>query len=227
MPGRTAYHGLLEIGKQDVAVGEATQKTSIENIEKRAEEALLAVASPQATEVMPLPVVSASTPQMDPEIIELFIEEAKEEIASIKRHLPAWAAAPDDMEKLITVRRSFHTLKGSGRMVGAERIGEYCWAVENLLNRLINRTLTRTPPMIDFIQLAASAVPELVEQLEVGTAPKADVNLFIARSNAPALKEIAERFREAIDRNFWHPRSNTAIELLNNLAGERTPWQSP
>ena len=54
-----------------------------------------------------------------------------------------------------------------------------------------------------------------------------EVRDFIARSNAPALKEIAERFREAIDRNIWHPRSNAAIELLNNLAGERTPWQSP
>ena len=52
------------------------------------------------------------------------IEEAKEEIASIRKNLPAWAKAPDDMETLITVRRSFHTLKGSGRMVGAERIGE-------------------------------------------------------------------------------------------------------
>jgi cobaltochelatase CobN len=50
---------------------------------------------------------------------------------------------------------------------------------------------------------------------------------FIARSNAPALKEIAERFREAIDRNIWHPRSNEAIDILNRLAGERTPWQSP
>ena len=50
---------------------------------------------------------------------------------------------------------------------------------------------------------------------------------FIARSNAPALKEIAERFREAVDRNIWHPRSNAAIEILNTLAGERAPWQSP
>jgi cobaltochelatase CobN len=49
----------------------------------------------------------------------------------------------------------------------------------------------------------------------------------IARSNAPALKEIAERFREAIDRNIWHPRSNAAIDILNRLAGERTPWQNP
>ena len=101
---------------------------------------------------------------MDPELLELFIEEAKEEIASIKRKLPVWADEPDDLETLITVRRSFHTLKGSGRMVGAERIGEYCWAVENLLNRLINHTLQRTPPMVDFVIEAAAAVPELVEQ---------------------------------------------------------------
>ena len=88
------------------------------------------------------------------------------------------------METLITVRRSFHTLKGSGRMVGAERIGEYCWSVENLLNRLINRTLVRTPPMVEFILEAAAAVPELVEQLEVGTEPKGDISLLMARAHA-------------------------------------------
>ncbi len=175
---------LVELKEQDEAKIEPTQKLSIEGIEERAAEASRETEAPQVTQVIPLPVVSTDTAQMDPEIIELFIEEAKEEIASIKRHLPAWAAAPDDMEMLITVRRSFHTLKGSGRMVGAERIGEYCWAVENLLNRLINRTLTRTPPMVDFIQLAAAVVPELVEQLEIGTAPTSDISLFITRANA-------------------------------------------
>ncbi|MCI0516690.1 MAG: Hpt domain-containing protein, partial [Woeseiaceae bacterium] len=138
----------------------------------------------QATEVMPMQVVSRRAEHLDPELLELFIEEAKEEITSIKRNLPQWAEAPDDMETLITVRRSFHTLKGSGRMVGAERIGEYSWAIENLLNKLINRTLARTPPMISFIQQAAAVVPELVEQLEVGTEPAADVNLIMARANA-------------------------------------------
>ena len=175
---------LLETKEQDAMDIEPTQKLSIEGIEERAAEALRESDPLQATEVIPMPVVSSETAQMDPEIIELFIEEAKEEIASIKRHLPAWAATPDDMDMLITVRRSFHTLKGSGRMVGAERIGEYSWAIENLLNRLINRTLPRTPPMVDFIQLAAAAVPELVEQLEVGTNPTSDISLFIARANA-------------------------------------------
>lgn len=137
-----------------------------------------------STSVLSAPVVADDADNLDPELIELFIEEAKEEIASIKRNLPRWAEAPDDMEALITVRRSFHTLKGSGRMVGAERIGEYCWSVENLLNKLINRTLARTPPMMQFITDAAGIVPELVEQLEVGTEPASDVALHIARANA-------------------------------------------
>ncbi len=138
----------------------------------------------QETDIIPLPVVAEDAEHLDPELLELFIEEAREEIASIDRNLPRWADAPEDMETLITVRRSFHTLKGSGRMVGAERIGEYCWSIENLLNRLINRTLTRTPPMIEFILQAAAVVPELIEQLEVGAEPESDVNLMMARANA-------------------------------------------
>jgi len=140
----------------------------------------------QMTTVMPpaAPVVAETAEHLDPELLELFIEEAKEEISTINRNLPAWADAPDDMETLITVRRSFHTLKGSGRMVGAERIGEYAWSVESLLNRLINKTMVRTPPMVAFILEAANAVPELVEQLEVGTEPKTDISLLMARANA-------------------------------------------
>jgi len=52
----------------------------------------------------------------DPELVELFIEEAKEEIASIHRQLPLWTADLKNSDALIAVRRSYHTLKGSGRM---------------------------------------------------------------------------------------------------------------
>ena len=157
---------------------------------------------------------SADAEHLDPELLELFIEEAKEEIASINRNLPLWAESPDDMETLITVRRSFHTLKGSGRMVGAERIGEYCWSVENLLNKLINRTLIRTPPMIQFIVAASKLVPELVEQLEVGAEPDSDVALYMARASAfaegdpnAAVLTLAPAREEAA------PEESTALEM--------------
>ncbi|MBT8101034.1 MAG: Hpt domain-containing protein, partial [Gammaproteobacteria bacterium] len=172
------------IAEQDEEPAETTQRIPRAEIEAAALEVPPDTGRHQATEVMPLPVFANDSANLDPELLELFIEEAKEEIASIKRNLPPWAESPDDMETLITVRRSFHTLKGSGRMVGAERIGEYCWSIENLLNRLINHTLVRTPPMVDFVLEAAAAVPGLVEQLEVGTEPAADINLLIARAHA-------------------------------------------
>ena len=161
-----------------------TMKIAKLDMDKFAAEQQAAADSAQGTAVIPMPVIAPDAEHLDPELLELFIEEAKEEIASVKRNLPKWQEAPEDMETLITVRRSFHTLKGSGRMVGAERIGEYCWSVEGLLNKLINRTLARTPPMVDFIVEAVAAVPELVEQLEVGTEPTSDISLLIARANA-------------------------------------------
>ncbi|MDP6645613.1 MAG: cobaltochelatase subunit CobN [Rhodospirillales bacterium] len=43
------------------------------------------------------------------------------------------------------------------------------------------------------------------------------VREFIEDSNPAALREIAERFEEAVERGFWHPRSNSAGALLANL----------
>ena len=56
---------------------------------------------------------------------------------------PSGATNRDDSESLQTMRRSFHTLKGSGRIVGASNIGEFSWSVENLLNRVIDGTVQR------------------------------------------------------------------------------------
>ena len=44
---------------------------------------------------------------------------------------PQWEQNPLDAEALRDVRRAFHTLKGSGRMVGAHRVGEFSWSIEN------------------------------------------------------------------------------------------------
>ena len=110
--------------------------------------------------------------EIDPEFLELFIEEAKDEIAKLKQLFPLWDENPQDQDALVNVRRSFHTLKGSGRMVGAQLIGEFAWSVENLLNRVINKTLERTPDMMALLREAVAAVPELVEQLETARDPQ-------------------------------------------------------
>jgi cobaltochelatase CobN len=43
--------------------------------------------------------------------------------------------------------------------------------------------------------------------------------MFIASANAPALREIAERLTEAMERSLWQPRSNSAKVMLEALRG--------
>ncbi len=115
------------------------------------------------------PLIAVPEPEaVDPQFVELFIEEAKEEIASVQKTFPLWDQNPMDLEALSSMRRSFHTLKGSGRMVGARAIAEFAWSIENLLNRIIDKTLSRTPGMMALLRNSVAALPQLVEQLETG-----------------------------------------------------------
>jgi chemosensory pili system protein ChpA (sensor histidine kinase/response regulator) len=147
---------------------------------------LQAVRRPAAGRPAPTPPPKALDREVDPEFLELFIEEAKDEITKLKRLFPLWDENPQDQDSLVNVRRSFHTLKGSGRMVGAQLIGEFAWSVENLLNRVINKTLERSPEMMTLLREAVAAVPELVEQLETGRAPQAGVARIIEGLNTIA-----------------------------------------
>jgi chemosensory pili system protein ChpA (sensor histidine kinase/response regulator) len=73
-----------------------TMKVQRVELDKIAQDQQAEAQKSQATAVMPMPVVSDETRDLDPELLELFIEEAKEEIASIKRNLPRWSEKPDD-----------------------------------------------------------------------------------------------------------------------------------
>ncbi|HWX81459.1 MAG TPA: Hpt domain-containing protein [Steroidobacteraceae bacterium] len=129
------------------------------------------------------PLIALPQPEaVDPQFVELFIEEAKEEIASVQRNFPLWDQNPMDFESLSSIRRSFHTLKGSGRMVGARSIAEFAWSIENLLNRIIDKTLSRTPGMMGVLRNSVAALPQLVEQLETGRQSSLPIEALMARA---------------------------------------------
>jgi chemosensory pili system protein ChpA (sensor histidine kinase/response regulator) len=146
-----------------------------------------------STQASTHPLVAIPQPDaVDPQFVELFIEEAKEEIASIQQSFPMWDQNPMDQESLGVLRRSFHTLKGSGRMVGARLIAEFGWSIENLLNRIIDKTLSRTPGLMALLRNAVAALPQLVEQLESGRQNSTPVNDIMTRAFAYADGREAE-----------------------------------
>ncbi|HKK13949.1 MAG TPA: Hpt domain-containing protein [Gammaproteobacteria bacterium] len=106
--------------------------------------------------------------EVDEEILGIFIEEAEEELAVIQECMPQWVTDQENGDALSTMRRSFHTLKGSGRLVGAVDIGEFAWAFENMLNRVIDRTVMPGQTMFALLQQASDALVELIAQVKSG-----------------------------------------------------------
>lgn len=99
---------------------------------------------------------------IDGELLEIFLEEAREETASAVEQLALWRANPDDRDALATLRRSFHTLKGSGRLVGAERVGRLMQTAEGLLNQVIDGSLKSGPDLVTWVADTVALLPELV-----------------------------------------------------------------
>ena len=111
---------------------------------------------------------------IDEDIRNIFIEEAQEVLAELGEKIPVWEVDTHELVALKDIRRGFHTLKGSGRMVGAHQIGEMCWAVENMLNRVLDGTLAVSGALVGFIKDTHRKLPILVEDFQQQRAPSID-----------------------------------------------------
>ena len=136
--------------------------------------------APKPAEHLPRPFSSSGfqmvpSDDIDDEIREVFVEEVQDELIGLAKYYPAWKNDPNDFEKLKPVRRSFHTLKGSGRLVGALAIGEFSWKVENMLNRALDKSIPTSPAMIACLDEAIAALPQLLAGLKGEGNPTANI----------------------------------------------------
>ena len=164
--------------------------------------------------------LSALAENASPELVRLFVEEAQEELEKIQRQFPLWDQNPLDRDALEVVRRSFHTLKGSGRMVGARELGELAWAAESLLNRLLDNTLTRTQAIVETLRQAIAALPRLIERLRSGQLSGTDSTAITAAAHALAAG------REAIPppaMSAEQTQQTQAAETMEAPAGQSPP----
>ncbi len=91
----------------------------------------------------------------DDDLLDIFLEEAREVVQTGGAAIEVLATAPADMEQQTTLRRAFHTLKGSSRMVGLAQFGEAAWSMEQLLNAWLAE---QKPVTEDVRQLAGDAL---------------------------------------------------------------------
>ena len=102
----------------------------------------------------------------DQELLEVFLEEAQEALGNMRDNMEACQLHSDSHEALSTIRRGFHTLKGSGRMVGLTDLGEVAWVIERALNKWLHHNKPATPELLRFIKLAVETFSGWIEALK-------------------------------------------------------------
>ncbi|MBA3033206.1 MAG: Hpt domain-containing protein [Gammaproteobacteria bacterium] len=136
--------------------------------------------APVAPSAETVRLAAASNAEVDAELLSIFLEEGHEVLATIAAALPQLARQSHDRETLTTVRRSFHTLKGSGRMVGLTDLGEAAWEVEQTFNKWLQQEQPATPPLLAMLENAHVLFEDWVAQLETSGDTWHDATALVA-----------------------------------------------
>ncbi|MFP5466583.1 MAG: Hpt domain-containing protein [Gammaproteobacteria bacterium] len=101
------------------------------------------------------PAPAPADDDLDAELLDVFLEEANEVVVNGREAVAALRSSPAELEHQTTLRRAFHTLKGSSRMVGLNEFGEAAWAMEQVLNALLAE---QRPAAEGLLDLSADAL---------------------------------------------------------------------
>ena len=102
---------------------------------------------------------------LDDEMREVFLEEAGEVLEGARTALAGLGHEPADPQRIATLRRAFHTLKGSSRMVGLREFGAAAWACEQVYNNRLAEQRPADPPLLEFTSRALAELANWVDAI--------------------------------------------------------------
>ena len=111
------------------------------------------------------PITLVEDFEHDDEMREVFLEEAREVVEAGRTASAELREAPGDLGLLTTLRRAFHTLKGSSRMVGLKSFGEAAWACEQVLNTQLAEQRAAEPALVEFAEWVLAYLGDWIEDI--------------------------------------------------------------
>ena len=146
-------------------------------------------AAPVAMDLSSTPTRTVAMPRAeaeedDTDLRDIFLEEAKEVVQNGQAAIQALVADPSNLADQTTLRRAFHTLKGSSRMVGFNEFGEAAWALEQMMNTWLAE---QKPVPTELLQLSSSGLQGLghwVADIEQGQDASRSAAPFRASADA-------------------------------------------
>ncbi len=151
-------------GQAELAQSAIHASTAVSGDDERATASAL---STLADSVAPFAAAPAPLPEPvdfeEDDLLDIFLEEAREVTGNGQQALELLATDPGDIGQLTVLRRVFHTLKGSARMVGLNEFGEAAWSMEQLFNTWLAEQKRATE---EFRSLTASVLSGFAAWIE-------------------------------------------------------------
>ncbi|MDR6886662.1 MULTISPECIES: hybrid sensor histidine kinase/response regulator [Variovorax] len=202
--GRQADTGGSDAEVADGKPAAAEAVLSIEEVDAQIASKLAALATPnRKAKVSPIEEFSRKADSWtnkitgpaalpDTEVTELeeddlqniFLDEAREVVQNGLAAIDELGGHPDDTEELTILRRAFHTLKGSSRMVGLTDFGDAAWSFEQVLNTWLADQRDATPELLSATRNALGEFSEWVEAIASGAAHSWQSSHFSRVANA-------------------------------------------
>lgn len=115
-----------------------------------------------------------------PEDIQVFLEEADEQIQLLEDDLVKLERAERSDELLQEIFRAAHTLKGSSATLGHQKMAELTHAMENAFDQLRRGAIEVTTELMDVLLKALDALSDMKEDLRAGVETGVDVDEIVA-----------------------------------------------
>ncbi len=132
------------------------------------------------------PMPQASDDFEEDDLRDIFLEEAREVVQNGLAALAALAGNPADVSEQTTLRRAFHTLKGSSRMVGLNEFGEAAWSMEQVLNAWLADQKPASDDLLSLSRDAMQGFGRWTDDIAAGTDSHWKSGMF--RASAEALR---------------------------------------
>jgi chemosensory pili system protein ChpA (sensor histidine kinase/response regulator) len=151
-------------------------------------------------------------PTLDPELQEVFLEEYESVVAMLDEQVPKWMEQRADSALMSDIRRGFHTLKGSGRMVGADELGDFAWHIEDLLNALLDSSIESIDDVAVIVCLSVAVLPAMKKRL-------LQESSNLSPDSIEAIGEQADLIAK--------PGGTDALDQADQVAGEEEAEDAP
>ena len=160
------------------------------------------------------PVTSVTDEEIDAELLDIFMSEAEEVLDFVKHAVPNARNHRDDQNQLSTLRRSFHTLKGSGRMVGLTAFAEAAYSIEQVMNLWLSDARGGTPELFDLLDKAAEELGYWVDELKTsGKSSRTPIPLSKAADRVKMGEAFV--FDDAVEDVLQQPQENQNAPQVN------------